>query len=72
MSPETVKSKLPTRKWIAAQVTAVGAWLVAAIEAGWDINTSLQILAVGIVIEAVTTYVVANENTPGGVPRAAA
>lgn len=62
------KSLIPTRKWLVAQVTAAGAWLVAAIEAGWEINASLQILAVGVVVGAVSTWLIPNADTPGGVP----
>jgi hypothetical protein len=65
----TRKSLAPTRKWVAAQVTAVASWLVAAINADWHITASLQILAVGIVATALVTYFVPNANTPGGVPR---
>jgi len=65
----TVKTLMPTRKWWVAQATAVGSWLVAAINAGWEIHESLQIMAVGIVVEAVATWLTPNANTPAGVPR---
>lgn len=55
----------PTRKWYVAQVTAVGSWLIAAINAGWDIGAPLQIMAVGIVVAAAATWLVPNaESTP--------
>lgn len=66
---ETKKSWLPTNKWFATQVTAVSAWLVALINNGWDLTASLQIMAVGIVAQAIIGYLVPNESTPGGVPR---
>lgn len=59
---------MPTRKWITAQVVAIGAWLVAAINAGWHIHEALQITAVGIVVQAISTWLVPNQGTPGGVP----
>jgi hypothetical protein len=63
------KSLKPTRKWLVAQATAVGAWLVAAINAGWHITAALQIMAVGIVVAALATYWTPNVNEPGGVAR---
>ena len=66
---ETVKSALPTRKWIATQVTAVAGWLVALIQANWEVTTTLQIAAVTIVAQALIGYLLPNDNTPAGVPR---
>jgi hypothetical protein len=62
------KSSWPTRKWWVAQATAVGALVVALIEAKWDFNSSLQIVAVGLVVEAFSTWLIPNLDTPGGVP----
>lgn len=50
----------PSRKWFVTQVTAVAAWLVAFVEAGYEINTTLVIAAVGIVSQAVIAYLVPN------------
>lgn len=68
---ETKKSWLPTHKWFANQVIAVGGWLVALINANWEVTQALQITAVGIVVAAITSYVLPNQNTPGGVARKA-
>jgi hypothetical protein len=65
----TEKSLKPTRKWLVAQATTVGAWLVAAINAGWHITAALQIMAIGIVVEALATYWTPNVNEAGGVAR---
>lgn len=69
MTGNTEKSLRPTRKWWAAQATAVIGWLIAAITAEWVIGTELQILAVTIAGAAFTSWLLPNENTPGGVPR---
>jgi hypothetical protein len=59
-------SQLPTRKWLATQVTAltglVIAWIVAA---GW--NQQMSIAAVTLIGQAVAGYLVPNLQTPGGV-----
>lgn len=60
------KSWRPTRKWIAAQVVALGAVLTSWVESGWD-DTESKLL-VGIFVQAAVTYLVSNEDTPGGVP----
>lgn len=60
---------VPTRKWIAAQVVALGGLAVSAIESGWD-DTEWKLL-IGIAVQAATTYLLANAPTPGGVPDAA-
>lgn len=69
----TVKAKvqrgwMPTRKWIAAQVVALGGLAVSAIESGWD-DTEWKLL-VGIAVQAASTYLLANAPAPGGVPDA--
>jgi len=67
----TEKSFMPTRKWFANAVPVVAGWLVALIQNEWVVNTELQISAVGIVAGLLTSYLVSNENSPGGVPRRA-
>jgi hypothetical protein len=62
----TKKSWLPTRKWVAAQVVALGAVAVSWIESGWDATE--EKLLIGIVVQALTTYLISNQDTPGGVP----
>jgi len=60
-------SRLPTRKWIAAQVTALAAIAVMYITTGaWDTEESVALI--GWLVQAATTYLVPNEPTPGGVP----
>lgn len=59
---------IPTRKWIAAQVVALGALAASAIESGWS-DAEWKILA-AIVVQALTTYLLGNDLTPGGVPDA--
>jgi hypothetical protein len=65
----TQKSLMPTRKWLVAQGTAVASWLVAAINADWHITAALQIMAIGIAVEALATYWTPNVNEAGGVAR---
>lgn len=57
-------SARPTRKWFAARVTAIATLAVAIIQTGW--NDPTQIVAVGLVAEALISYLVPNEatNTP--------
>lgn len=68
MSPisPAVKSALPTRKWIAALVVALAGVATSAVESGWD-DTEWKLL-IGVAVQAITTYLIANQDTPGGVP----
>jgi hypothetical protein len=61
------KSWQPTRKWIAATVTALGAIAVLWIQAG-SFSMAVGIALVGAIVQALVTYLLPNENTPGGVP----
>jgi hypothetical protein len=65
---DVARGWVPTRKWIAAQVVALGALAVSAIESGWG-NTEWALL-VGIIVQGGVTYLLPNELTPGGVPDA--
>lgn len=57
----------PTNKWIVARVTAVVALLTTFLTTGtWDVEES--IFAIGIVAEAITSWLTRNDDTPGGVP----
>lgn len=58
----------PTNKWVVARITAVSGWLVAFVEADWTVDTTLGILGVTIVSEALTSWLTRNAPTPGGVP----
>jgi hypothetical protein len=64
----TKKSWLPTRKWVTAQVVALGAIATSWVDSGWD-DTETH-LVIGWVIQAVATYAIANRSTraEGGVP----
>jgi hypothetical protein len=65
MSPN--KSRLPTNKWMATQVTAVAALLTAWVSADdWD--RTLSTTAIGLVAQAIVSYVLPNSESPGGVP----
>jgi hypothetical protein len=47
----------PSNKWLAAQVSAIAAFLSALIVAG-EMNTELWLIVVGIVSQAIVTYLV--------------
>lgn len=49
----------PSRKWMAARITAVSAFFIAWIEAG-EWNTTLGVMAVGIVSESAIAYLTPN------------
>lgn len=68
MATTTKKSLLPTRKWLAAQVVGAAAIATSAIDSGWDATESK--LVVALAVQAAVTYLLPNENTPGGVPLA--
>jgi hypothetical protein len=56
---------MPSRKWIAAQVSAIGAFVVALINSGWELSADLQIVLVGLVVQAIVTYLIPNSDTAG-------
>lgn len=58
----------PTNKWVVARITAVSGWLVAFVEAGYVVDTTLAILGVTILTEGLTAWITKNAGTPGGVP----
>jgi hypothetical protein len=61
------KSKLPTNKWLATQVTAAAALLTGWVTAEhW--NKTLTTTAIGLVAQAIVSYVLPNSENPGGVP----
>lgn len=63
----TNKSPWPTRKWWAMIVMAVAAFLTGWITAG-EITKEMLIALVGLVAQALVTYLVPNSDTPGGIP----
>jgi len=61
------KSWLPTRKWWAATVVALGAIATMWVTKG-AFDRDVAIAAIAAVVQAATTYIVPNQDTPGGVP----
>lgn len=64
------KSLWPTSKWWVATVTAVGSVVMLWLNAGMHVDTAVGIAVVGTVVQAVTSYLQPNHDTPGGVPPA--
>ena len=65
------KSPLPTRKWIAIQLTAIAGLVTAWLSVG-EWNSTLTIALVGLLTQAAVGYLVPNADTPGGVPQTVA
>jgi hypothetical protein len=63
----SVKSKWPTNKWMATQVTALAALLTGWVTAG-EWNKTLSTTMIGLVAQAIVSYVLPNAESPGGVP----
>jgi hypothetical protein len=63
----SLKSSLPTRKWIAIQLTAIAGLVTAWLSVG-EWNSTLTIALVGLLTQAAVGYLVPNADTPGGVP----
>ena len=61
------KSLWPTRKWLAATTTAIGALLVLYIQQN-GFTDEMLIAMVSAAVQAVVTYLIPNAETPGGVP----
>jgi hypothetical protein len=61
------KSWLPTRKWWAATVVALGAIATLWVTKG-AFDRDVAIAVIGAFVQAATTYIVPNQDTPGGVP----
>jgi hypothetical protein len=61
------KSRWPTNKWVATQVTATVALLTAWVTAGgW--NETLSVGLIGLVGQALVSYMLPNADVPAGVP----
>lgn len=61
-------SWIPTRKWLATQVTAVTAFVVAWVnQGGWD--KTLSIALIGLVSQAIFSYLVPNTDRSSGSDR---
>ena len=61
------KSRWPTNKWLATQVTALVALLTGWVTAG-EWNKTLSITLIGLVGQAIVSYMLPNAELPGGVP----
>ena len=61
------KSRLPTNKWMATQVTAAVALLTGWVTAG-EWNKTLSTTLIGLVGQAIVSYMLPNADGPGGVP----
>lgn len=68
---ETEKSLVPTRKWIANAISVLAGWLIALVSNDWVVSDELAISGIGILAGLLSSWLLANENTPGGVPRKA-
>jgi hypothetical protein len=66
--PVVKRGKIPTRKWIAAQVVALSGIAISAIDSGWD-DTETKLL-IGVAVQAALTYLLPNADSPTGVPDA--
>jgi hypothetical protein len=61
------KTLWPTRKWWAMLITSVGAFVATWINAG-HFSKEIAVVLVGLLVQAVVTYLVPNHDTPGGLP----
>ena len=50
----------PSRKWFSALVIALGALAAAWAQADWEWTSTLSVMAIGIVVQAATSYLVPN------------
>jgi predicted cobalt transporter CbtA len=62
-----VASRMPTNKWWAATVLAVGGLLTTWASAG-EWTAALTGAAITLVTQRIVAYLVPNDDTPGGVP----
>jgi hypothetical protein len=60
-------SRLPTRKWLAGLVAALGGFAINVVATG-GLSKELTISLIGILSTAIITYLVPNQLTPGGYP----
>lgn len=65
------KSWLPTRKWVAAEVAALGTLAVMLLTGNRDVLSDEETVAIiGFIVQAIGTYIVPNKDVDavGGVP----
>jgi hypothetical protein len=68
-APAQQPSRLPARKWWAALVASLTAFLTLLVTKNYDITSPEVVVALIVLIgQAVITYLVPNEGTPGGIP----
>ena len=65
--PPVKKSWVPTRKWFYTQVTALTGLALMYVTTG-EWNQEETIGAIALVSQAALSYIMPNEDTPGGVP----
>ena len=65
---ETRASAWPTRKWLAARITVLGGLLILFATHGWHLDEHTTIALITFLTESAVSYLVPNNNTPGGVP----
>lgn len=63
-----LKTLLPTRKWWASTVVAVGGLLSTLALTGWDFTPEFNGALITIATQRIVTYLTPNEDTLGGVP----
>ena len=68
---QTKKSWVPTKKWIVAQVTALGGLAIMLLTGDSEVTDPEIIAVVTFFVQAIATYLVPNADTAGGVPRKA-
>jgi hypothetical protein len=61
-------SWMPTQKWWAATIVAVGGVLTTLATQGWDWSPQFAGAVITLATQRLVAYVVSNENSPGGVP----
>jgi hypothetical protein len=65
--PGPRKSYWPTNKWWAATVIAIGAVATLWVTKG-AFDKDVMLATIGVIVQALTSYLVPNQDTPGGVP----
>ena len=62
------KSWWPTKKWMAATVTAAGGILVTLSTTDWKFSTAMQGVIITFAVQRIVAYITPNDNTLGGIP----
>ena len=64
------RTLIPTRKWFVTQITALTGWAIAFVHVHARWTDTIIIGLITIASQAAISWLVPNDNTPGGVPRA--